>query len=138
MFWTFIFGRIFIAASISSCVIDLFRRLTSSWFSSDGHKYLEICPFLQDFSNLLEYVLKIVSEDSLYFLGVCFCLPFFISDFTFWGLFLPHFSQICQGFGNLVYFFKEPAFCLVDSLYVIFFCLYFINFGHYFYYFSPV
>jgi hypothetical protein len=32
------------------------------------------------------------------------------------GLF-PHFSQICQGLVNLVYFFKEPAFCS-DSLYV--------------------
>jgi hypothetical protein len=25
------------------------------------------------------------------------------------GLFPPHFSQICQGFANLVYFFKEPT-----------------------------
>jgi hypothetical protein len=52
--------------------------------------------------------------------------PFFVSDFTDFGLFPPLFSQICQGFVNLVYFFKEPAFCFVDSLYGSF-GLYFIN-----------
>jgi hypothetical protein len=37
-----------------------------------------------------------------------------VSGFTNLGLFLPNFSQICQGLVNLVYFFKEPAFCFVD------------------------
>jgi hypothetical protein len=37
-------------------------------------------------------------------------IPFCISDFTDLGLFPPHFSQICQGSANLIYFFKEPAF----------------------------
>jgi hypothetical protein len=37
------------------------------------------------------------------------------------GLFPPHFSQICQGLVNLVYFFKEPAFCFIDSLYIYIF-----------------
>jgi hypothetical protein len=40
-----------------------------------------------------------------------------------------HFSQVCQGSVNLVYFFKEPAFCFIDSLYGLFFGFYFINFG---------
>jgi hypothetical protein len=52
----------------------------------------------------------------------------FISDFTDLGFFRPHFSQVWQGFVNLVYFFKETAFLFVDSLYD-FFGLYFINFG---------
>jgi hypothetical protein len=32
-------------------------------------------------------------------------------------LFPPHFSQICQGLVNLIYFFEEPVFCFLDSLY---------------------
>jgi hypothetical protein len=45
---------------------------------------------------------------------------FVISPFAFlivliWAFFSPHFSQICQGSVNLVYFFKEPAFCFIDS-----------------------
>jgi hypothetical protein len=40
------------------------------------------------------------------------------------------------GLVNLVYFFKEPAFSLLDSLYGSI-GLYLINFGPYFYYFSP-
>jgi hypothetical protein len=38
------------------------------------------------------------------------------------GFLSPHFSQICQGCVNLIYFFKEPAFCFIDPLYV--FCLF--------------
>jgi hypothetical protein len=57
-------------------------------------------------------------------------------DFTDLGLFLPHFSQICQGLINLFYFFRELVFCFVHSLYG-FLGLYFINFRPYFYYFSP-
>jgi hypothetical protein len=59
--------------------------------------------------------------------------PYFVSDFsTNLGLFPPHFSQICKGLIDLVYFFfKEPAFYFIDSLYGLF-CLYFINFGPYF------
>jgi hypothetical protein len=55
--------------------------------------------------------------DSLDFRGVCCYLSFCISDFTDLGLFPPHFIQICQGFVNLVYFFKEPTFCFDDALY---------------------
>jgi hypothetical protein len=43
-----------------------------------------------------------------------------ISDFTDLGFFSPHFSQVCQGSVNLIYFFKEPAFCFIDSLYGFF------------------
>jgi hypothetical protein len=78
----------------------------------------------------------VVPDDSLDFLGVCCCLPFFISNFINLGLFPPLSSQIYQGFVNLVYFFKEPAFCFVDSLYGCF-GLYFTDFGPYFYSFSP-
>jgi hypothetical protein len=42
---------------------------------------------------------------------------FAFSDFTDLGFFFsPHFSKICQGFVNLVYFFKQEAFCFIDSL----------------------
>jgi hypothetical protein len=34
--------------------------------------------------------------------------------------FSPHFSQVCQGSVNLVYFFNEPAFCFIDSFYGFF------------------
>jgi hypothetical protein len=54
--------------------------------------------------------------------------PLFLFWFYWFGSFLLHFSQICKGFVNLVYFFKEPAFCSVDSLY-FFFGLHFINFS---------
>jgi hypothetical protein len=43
--------------------------------------------------------------------------PFCISDFTDLGFFSPHFNQIYQGSVNLVYFFNEPAFSFVDTLY---------------------
>jgi hypothetical protein len=51
------------------------------------------------------------------FHGVYCYLSFFVSNFINLGLSPPHFSQICQGCVNIVYFFKEPAFCFVDSLY---------------------
>jgi hypothetical protein len=34
-----------------------------------------------------------------------------------WVFFSPHFSQVCQRYVNLIEFFKEPAFCFIDSLY---------------------
>jgi hypothetical protein len=43
--------------------------------------------------------------------------PLCVSDFTDLGFFSPQFSQVCQGYVNLVYFLKETAFCFVDSLY---------------------
>jgi hypothetical protein len=42
-------------------------------------------------------------------------LPFLISNFTNLGLFHPHFSQIFQRLVNLVWIFKEPTFCFIDS-----------------------
>jgi hypothetical protein len=62
------------------------------------------------------------------------------------GSFPPHFSHICGGFVNLIYFFNELAFCFIGSLYVFFtlspfFCLYFVDFSpcfyYFYYYFSP-
>jgi hypothetical protein len=44
----FFFGRLFIAASISLCVIDLLGSVL------DAYKYLEIRPF-PEVSSLLEY-----------------------------------------------------------------------------------
>jgi hypothetical protein len=41
----------------------------------------------------------------------------FVSDFTNLVLFPPHFSQICQGLVNLVYFVKGPTSCFIDYLY---------------------
>jgi hypothetical protein len=35
------------------------------------------------------------------------------------GFFSLHFSQVCQGTVNLVYFFKKPAFCFIDFLYFV-------------------
>jgi hypothetical protein len=55
------------------------------------------------------------SDDSLDLHGVSFYLPFFISNFSNLCLFPSHFSQIGQGIVYLVYFFKEPTFCFVDS-----------------------
>jgi hypothetical protein len=48
-------------------------------------------------------------------------IAFFVSDLTNLGLFSPHFSQICQGIVNLIYFLKESAFCFID-----FFSVYFL------------
>jgi hypothetical protein len=87
--------------------------------------------FFKIFQLIGIWVLKVVSDDSLDFLSVCYYLSFFISDFTNLGLFPAYFSQNCQGLVNL-YFFKDPAFCFIDSLYFFFFGLYFINFGSYF------
>jgi hypothetical protein len=42
--------------------------------------------------------------------------PFAFLILLIWVFFCPHFSQICQESVNLVYFFKEYAFCFVDSL----------------------
>jgi hypothetical protein len=46
-----------------------------------------------------------------------------VSDFTTLGLFPLHFIWIFQGLVNLVYFFKEPAFCFIDSLYAFLFSI---------------
>jgi hypothetical protein len=46
-------------------------------------------------------------------------LPFFICNFITLSLFPPHFSQISQGFENLIYLFKETAFCFIDSLWFL-------------------
>jgi hypothetical protein len=54
------------------------------------------------------------------FRGVGFYLTFFVSDVANLGHFPLHFSEICKGFVNLVYFFKVPAFCFIDSLYMFF------------------
>jgi hypothetical protein len=83
----------------------------------DGHKYQEIFPFLQDFQIYWNIGSQVVPDDSLDFLGVCCYLPFFVSDFTNIGLFPPNFTQSCQGLINIVYFFKEPAFGFIESLY---------------------
>jgi hypothetical protein len=40
----------------------------------------------------------------------------FVSDFDNLGLFPPQFIQIYQGLVNLVYLFKELAFCFVNFL----------------------
>jgi hypothetical protein len=64
-----------------------------------------------------------VSDDFLDLHGVCY-LPFCISDFTDLSFFSPHFSQVCQESVNLIYFFKEPIFCFIDSLYGFFVCLF--------------
>jgi hypothetical protein len=48
-------------------------------------------------------------------------LPLFISDFINLGLLAPKYSQIFQRFVNVVYFFKEPAFCFTDSLFFVLF-----------------
>jgi hypothetical protein len=61
--------------------------------------------------------------------------PFAFLILLIW-VFSPHFSQVCQGSVDLVYFFKEPTFCFINSLQV-FFCFYFIDFSSYVYYFSP-
>jgi hypothetical protein len=37
-----------------------------------------------------------------------------------WVFFSPHFSHVCQRSVNLIYVFKEPVFCFIDSLYGFF------------------
>jgi hypothetical protein len=66
---------------------------------------------------------------------------FVISHFEFLifsdlGFFPPHFSKIWQGSANLVYYFKEPAFCFIDSLYGFLFSISLIL-ALIYYYFSP-
>jgi hypothetical protein len=51
-------------------------------------------------------VLKVVSEDSWISMVFVVISPFAFSDFTDLGFFSPHFSQVCQGSVNLIYFFK--------------------------------
>jgi hypothetical protein len=51
--------------------------------------------------------------------------PFAFLILLIWIFFCLHFSQVCQGSVNLVYFFKEPAFCFIDFLY--FFSISFIS-----------
>jgi hypothetical protein len=66
--------------------------------------------------------------------------PFFISDFVILCLFFPHFRHICQRFINLIYLFKELAFCFIDLLHVLF-CgksLYYLDFSPWFYHISLV
>jgi hypothetical protein len=72
----------------------------------------------------------VVSDDFLDFFGVGCYWPFLISDFTDLGFFSSlHFRQVCQGSVTLIYFFKEPVFYFIDSLYGLFFCFYFIDFS---------
>jgi hypothetical protein len=61
-------------------------------------------------------VFKEVPDESLDYLGVSYYLSFFVSDFTNLCLFHPHFSEIFHGLVNVVYIFKETAFCFIDSL----------------------
>jgi hypothetical protein len=39
--------------------------------------------------------------------------PFSLPILLIWTFFPLHFSQICQGFINLIYFFKDPALCML-------------------------
>jgi hypothetical protein len=101
-----------------------------------GCKFLEICPFLQDFKFGRVQPLEVVSDDFLDFCGVCCHLPFCTADFTDLGFFSPYFIQAYQESVNLIYFFKEPAFCFIDFLWG-FFGFFFIDFSPYFNYFFP-
>jgi hypothetical protein len=83
------------------------------WLLNREHIQPHSSPFHQDFPIYWSTGF----DDSLHLHGVSFYLPFFISNFTNFCLFPSHLSQICQGLVNLVYFFKEPAFCFVDSSY---------------------
>jgi hypothetical protein len=97
---------------------------------------LEICPFLLAFPIYLNIGFKIVPNNSLNFIVVCCNLPFFISNFINLHLFPHHFSQICQGFVNLIYLFEELVFCFLDSS-NDFFGLYFIGFCPYIFFLFP-
>jgi hypothetical protein len=97
--WTFLFWET-IAASISFQVIDLFR-----WLDPLGSVFhvisMQKCVhFFKIFKFLGIYVLKAFSDDSLDFLGVCFYLPFCVSDFIDLGIFslfiLVRFAGVCQ------------------------------------------
>jgi hypothetical protein len=63
--------------------------------------------------------------------------PFLFLILLVWVFFPPRFSPICQQFVNLVYFFSESLLFVSLILWMAFFCLYFIDLGSYFYYFSP-
>jgi hypothetical protein len=69
-------------------------------------------------SSIFSRFSKVVSDNFLDFRGVCCYLPFSISDFADLGFFSPPFSQVCQGSLNLTYFFKEPAFYFIDSIFL--------------------
>jgi hypothetical protein len=79
---------LFIAASISFCVVAIFRWLISFWFNLDGHKYLEICPFLEDFQIYWNVVFKAVSDNSLDFCGVGCYSPFAFLILLIWIFYL--------------------------------------------------
>jgi hypothetical protein len=83
------------------------------------------------FFNLLElkfkfigiYVLKVVSDDSLDFLGICYYLPFFISDFTNLGLSLIISVRFARSLSILFIFSKNQIFvslilCMVSVVFV--------------------
>jgi hypothetical protein len=97
----------------------------------DGRMYLENCPFLLDFPIYLNigfqsFLVVVTSSFSFLILLI----------WVFSLLLLVRFEGICQS-----YFSKLPAFCFIDYVCVcvcvcVYICLYFVNFSHYFYYFS--
>jgi hypothetical protein len=128
-----------IATSISFCVIDLFRWLISSWFSFeprngrkylDGHKYLEICPFLQDF----QIYWTICSQSSLWwFPGFPWCWllsPLLHFWFYWFGFFLYLFYADLPRVFQSFLFFQRTSFLF--HWFFVFFGFYFINFNPYF------
>jgi hypothetical protein len=118
------FERLFIAASISFCVIDLFRWLISSLFNFWWSYVSRNLSISSRFSNLLEYRF---SSSLQWFPGFPWCLllsPLLHFWFYWFGFFLSHFSQVRQGSVNLFYFFKELPFCFIDSLYGFFMFLF--------------
>jgi hypothetical protein len=135
MSWTFLFWEILYWCFNFIMCYRLIRWLISSWFTLDECKYLEICPFLQGF----QIYWHIGSQSSpWWFPGFPWCLllsSLLIFDFNNLGLSfltLVRFARACQS----CLFFQRTNFCFIDSLYD-FLGLYFINFGPYFYYFSP-
>jgi hypothetical protein len=78
-------------------------NLTSMMFSNSIH--------LPANDNIYLQVFKVFPNDPLDFIGVCFDIVFFFAfDFINLFRFPPHFSQVHQGFINLIYHFKEPIF----------------------------
>jgi hypothetical protein len=73
--------------------MDPFKWLIPLGSVLDAYKYLEICPFLQDFQIYWNIGSQSSPDDSLDFCGVCCYLPI-VFDFTNLDLFPPHFSQI--------------------------------------------
>jgi hypothetical protein len=133
----FLVGRLFIIASISLCVVDCLGGQYPPGSALDGHKYLEIYAFLQDFPIYLNISSYSIPDDTLDFLGVCCYLPFLVFDFTNLCLAPPHFSQISQGLVILLIFFKEKL-----SVSLIFLCFFLVSISLIvaliFYYFSPL